>query len=414
MAVEAALTALGDDGGGSLDLVCFASTTPPYAEKSSAAVLAAVLDCGPAVSVADLGGSLRAGTTALRLALDSVRARSAREALVAAADVRLAPPGSDVEAVWGDGAAAVRVGRGGDKRPCGRPVSDPRGIRVWACRMTSPGSIEFSSEPTATSALVAGATRFARATGVARERFVDVGSDTGALTSAWPSSSALTRCRRRPVRPFVAQCVRTSPARTSGYAPAEALPVADPEPALAQIVGASRSGCRGRGDRAHAGGLAACVWESTGGMTMLRAYWDSAREVAPKATGGSGGSAAGRGSSRPCGTGARDGTDSRSRPSPHVPTDSGNRSSMAPRGRSERTSHRWRGEPRDAAWGASAARFPGRPVRADRTRLVRGWHHLAFRGRMGDGGAGAGRADRQRWRAPPRFTFARHVGVWSV
>ncbi len=29
MAVEAALTALGDDGGGSLDLVCFASTTPP-------------------------------------------------------------------------------------------------------------------------------------------------------------------------------------------------------------------------------------------------------------------------------------------------------------------------------------------------------------------------------------------------
>jgi 3-hydroxy-3-methylglutaryl CoA synthase len=112
MAAEAALSALGDDGGGGLDLVCFASTTPPYAEKSSAAVLAAVLDCGPAVSVADLGGSLRAGTTALRLALDAVRARSAREALVAGADVRLAAPGSDVEAAWGDGAAAVRVGRG--------------------------------------------------------------------------------------------------------------------------------------------------------------------------------------------------------------------------------------------------------------------------------------------------------------
>ena len=114
MAVEAALTALGGDGGGSLDLVCLASTTPPYAEKSSAAVLAAVLDCGPSVSVADLGGSLRAGTTALRLALDSVRAGSAREALIAGADVRLAPPGSDVEATWGDGAAAVRVGRGDD------------------------------------------------------------------------------------------------------------------------------------------------------------------------------------------------------------------------------------------------------------------------------------------------------------
>ena len=64
------------------------------------------------MGVADLGGSLRAGTTALRLALDAVQANSAREALVAAADIRLAPPGSDVESIWGDGAAAVRLGRG--------------------------------------------------------------------------------------------------------------------------------------------------------------------------------------------------------------------------------------------------------------------------------------------------------------
>jgi hydroxymethylglutaryl-CoA synthase len=112
MAAEAGLAALGDDGGASLDLVCFASTTAPYAEKSSAAVLAAVLDCGPAVSVADLGGSLRAGTTGLRLALDAVRAGSARNAMVATSDIRVAPPGSDLEPIWGDGAAAVRVGQG--------------------------------------------------------------------------------------------------------------------------------------------------------------------------------------------------------------------------------------------------------------------------------------------------------------
>jgi 3-hydroxy-3-methylglutaryl CoA synthase len=112
MAVEAGLAALPEGGGASLDLVCLASTTPPYAEKSSAAILAAVLDCGPAVGVADLGGSLRAGTTGLRLALDAVRAGSAREALVAAADLRLTPPGSDVEPIWGDGAAAVRLGQG--------------------------------------------------------------------------------------------------------------------------------------------------------------------------------------------------------------------------------------------------------------------------------------------------------------
>ena len=114
MAAEAALAALGDGGGAGLDLVCLASTTPPYAEKSSAAVLAAVLDCGPSAAVADLGGSLRAGTTALRLALDAVRAGSARAALVATADVRLAAPGSELEPVWGDGAAAVRLGRGDD------------------------------------------------------------------------------------------------------------------------------------------------------------------------------------------------------------------------------------------------------------------------------------------------------------
>ena len=112
MAAEAGLAALGHDSGASLGLVCFASTTPPYAEKSSAALLAAVLDCGPGVAVADVGGGLRAGTTALRLALDAVRAGSARDALVAVGDMRLAPPGSDLEATWGDGAAAVRVGRG--------------------------------------------------------------------------------------------------------------------------------------------------------------------------------------------------------------------------------------------------------------------------------------------------------------
>jgi len=112
MAVEASLGALGTRGGGALDLVMLATTTPPYAEKSAAAILATVLDCGPETAVADLGSSLRAGTTGLRLALDAVRAGSARTALVAAADLRLAAPGSEVEPVWGDGAGAVVVGQG--------------------------------------------------------------------------------------------------------------------------------------------------------------------------------------------------------------------------------------------------------------------------------------------------------------
>ncbi|MGH7267321.1 MAG: hydroxymethylglutaryl-CoA synthase, partial [Candidatus Rokuibacteriota bacterium] len=84
MAVEASLAALGERGGQDLGGVLLATTTPPYAEKSSAAILAAVVDAGRDVLAADLGGSLRAGTTGLRLALDAVRAGSAREVLVAA------------------------------------------------------------------------------------------------------------------------------------------------------------------------------------------------------------------------------------------------------------------------------------------------------------------------------------------
>ena len=112
MAVEAGMAALGDRPSATLDGVFLATATSPYAEKSAAAVLATVLDLGPRAMCADLGGSLRAGTTALRLGLDAVRAGSAREALVAAADLRPAPPGGDLEPVLGDGAAAVVVGEG--------------------------------------------------------------------------------------------------------------------------------------------------------------------------------------------------------------------------------------------------------------------------------------------------------------
>jgi hydroxymethylglutaryl-CoA synthase len=112
MAVEASLAALGPRDGVNLGGVMLASTTPPYAEKSSAAVLAAVVDAPRDLFVADLGGSLRAGTTGLRLAMDAVRAGSAREVLVAAADIRSAPPGGDLEPFLGDGAAAVLVGQG--------------------------------------------------------------------------------------------------------------------------------------------------------------------------------------------------------------------------------------------------------------------------------------------------------------
>lgn len=107
MGVEAALACLGDSSAGEIDAIFFATTTAPYAEKQAAATIAGVLDRSD-VRTTDVTGTLRAGTTALRAALDAVRG-GARKALVVAADARPAEPATTMEQLFGDGAAAVLV-----------------------------------------------------------------------------------------------------------------------------------------------------------------------------------------------------------------------------------------------------------------------------------------------------------------
>jgi hydroxymethylglutaryl-CoA synthase len=109
MGVEAALDVVGD--GSTIDRLYFASTSAPYLEKQIASVVATACDLPRTIGVADFAGSVRAGTTAVRAALDAVAAKAARSAVVTVADTRLAAPESDSEALLGDGAAAVRVGR---------------------------------------------------------------------------------------------------------------------------------------------------------------------------------------------------------------------------------------------------------------------------------------------------------------
>ena len=111
MAVEAALDVV--DAPERIDRLYFASTSAPYLEKQVASMIATACDLPRALGVADFAGSVRAGTTALRAALDAVAAWSAREAVVVAADTRLGAPESEQEPVFGDGAAAVRVGSAG-------------------------------------------------------------------------------------------------------------------------------------------------------------------------------------------------------------------------------------------------------------------------------------------------------------
>jgi len=112
MGVEAALAATAGRDLSTVDAVYFATTTSPYAEKQCAATIAAVLDRPNAFTV-DVTGSLRAGTTALRQALDAVTAGNGRDALVVAADARPAEPSTAAEQLYGDGAAALLVSSGG-------------------------------------------------------------------------------------------------------------------------------------------------------------------------------------------------------------------------------------------------------------------------------------------------------------
>jgi len=88
----------------------FASTTSPYKEKQAAALAATAVDLRNDILSADFAGSLRSGTTAMKSALDSVNAGSARQVLVASADCRLGSPNTPLEQTFGDGAAAFLIG----------------------------------------------------------------------------------------------------------------------------------------------------------------------------------------------------------------------------------------------------------------------------------------------------------------
>jgi len=109
MAVAAATNCLEGIDRSQIDGLLFASTSYEYKEKQAAALIAKALDLDRNTITADFADSIRAGTTALRSALDAVTAGSANNVLVVASDCRLAPPRSAQERSFGDGAAAFLV-----------------------------------------------------------------------------------------------------------------------------------------------------------------------------------------------------------------------------------------------------------------------------------------------------------------
>jgi 3-hydroxy-3-methylglutaryl CoA synthase len=110
MAVEAVIDCLKGIDRQRVDGLYFASTTPPYKEKQSASLVALAADLRRQIFTADFTNSLRAGTIALRAAMDAVKSGSEKRVMVAASDCRLGIPQSEAELNFGDGAAALLIG----------------------------------------------------------------------------------------------------------------------------------------------------------------------------------------------------------------------------------------------------------------------------------------------------------------
>jgi hydroxymethylglutaryl-CoA synthase len=97
-------------GGGEVNGLLLATTTAPYREKLAAAIVASVADLNEECHTADFTDSLRAGTAALKTAIDAVKAGSAKNMMVVASDNRLGAAKGTLEQTLGDGAAAITIG----------------------------------------------------------------------------------------------------------------------------------------------------------------------------------------------------------------------------------------------------------------------------------------------------------------
>ena len=91
--------------------IYLASTTLPYKERLNAGILAGALALDEKTTrSADFSGSLKAGTTAILSALESVESRRVKDIMVCSSDCRLGKPGSSQEMIFGDAAAAFLFG----------------------------------------------------------------------------------------------------------------------------------------------------------------------------------------------------------------------------------------------------------------------------------------------------------------
>ena len=121
-------------------------------------------------------------------------------------------------------------------------------------------------------------------------RALDVGSGPGALTGALVERLGAENVNAAdPSEPFAEACRERFPGVEVAVASAEALPYGDHtfDAALSQlVVNFMEDAEAGVGEMARVtrpgGVVAAAVWDYGGEMTLLRAFWDAAREIDPE------------------------------------------------------------------------------------------------------------------------------------
>ena len=109
MSVEAARDCLAGRDRSAIGQLMLASTTHPYDDRQNTGIAANALNLASSLAVLDVTGSQRAGTSALATAL---AAANGSEILVTAGEHRRTKAASPQEMNYGDGAAAILVGKG--------------------------------------------------------------------------------------------------------------------------------------------------------------------------------------------------------------------------------------------------------------------------------------------------------------
>ena len=136
------------------------------------------------------------------------------------------------------------------------------------------------------------APEFAAAAGIAEgQRVLDVGCGAGALTAVLAGIvGGENVAGADPSEPFVEAARARVPEADLRVGPAESLPFEDGtfDAALAQLVfhfvaDPARAAAEMKRVTREGGRVATCSWDSTGGMTMLGAYWAAVRSVDPAA-----------------------------------------------------------------------------------------------------------------------------------